>query len=336
MKKQKNGYYVTSRTIDGHRVYFYGKSRSEAILKANKYTQKSIVEKTLFSAVANKWETYHFPTLEYNTLKQYRPALRRAIEEFGDRDVTEITPGDIAVFINNFAEGGRADKTVRTQLMVINLIFKHAINYCGININNPARDITVPKHLPKHKMTSPSIEDIQKIKDNVNEPFGLFFYIAALTGMRKGELLCLEWTDVSIKDRTIFVNKSLYHENNIPHVKQPKTKTSIRTIPIVDELLPYLHPGKGLVFPNENGEYMTETQYQRQYELYQKATGIQCTVHQLRHLYCTLLFEQGLSPAESMALLGHAQIQTTIDVYTDIREQKQKEINEKIYSLKML
>lgn len=335
MKKRLDGYFRVSRTIDGHRVYFYAKSRLEAIRKAEKYTINRIIEQTLFSAIAHKWEDHHFSTLEYNTLKQYKPALRRAVIEFGERNITEITPGEIAAFINDFAKGGRADKTVRTQLMVLSLVFKYAINFCDVNMINPARDIIVPKHLPKKKLSSPSAEDIQRIKDNVDAPFGLFFYMAALTGMRKGELLCLEWTDISIKDRTISVNKSVYHDNNVPHVKQPKTKTSIRIIPIVDELLPHLHPGKGLVFPNEQGYIMSETQYQKQYKIYQQTTGITCTVHQLRHLYATLLFEKGLSPAESMGLLGHAQIQTTIDIYTDIREQKQKEINKKIYSLKM-
>ena len=334
MKKRLDGYFRVSRTIDGHRVYFYAKSETEATKKADNYTSRNKVEKTLFKTIAKKWEEYHFPNCEFNTLKQYRPALKRAVDEFGNLDITQITPTDIATYINYFAKG-RADKTVRTQLMVINLIFKHAINFCQININNPARDIVVPKHLPKTKLTSPSAEDIKRIKQYVGEPLGLLFYMAALTGMRKGELLALDWKDVDLKRRVIKVNKSVYHDNNVPHIKQPKTKTSIREIPIVDELLPHLHKKRGLVFPNERGTFMTETQYQRQYELYQKTSGIECTLHQLRHLYATLLFEMGLSPAESMTLLGHAQIQTTIDVYTDIRDQKQKEINKKVFSMKM-
>lgn len=333
MKKRKDGFYQVSKVIDGKRKYFYGKTKAIAERKRNEYVYKADVH--LFRDVAADWWIQHEPTLAYNTTKSYRPALHRAIKEFGDADVTDITPPMIAQYIHGFAIGSRADKTVRTQLMIINLIFKHAINYYGINMQNPARDIAIPKNLKKAKISAPSTEDIRRINDNVGLPFGLFPFMAMYTGMRKGELLALRWEDVAVRERRILINKSVYHENNVPKIKTPKTKAGIRTVPILDALLPYMTGSKGLVFPNEHGTLMSETQYQRQWELYTKATGIQCTAHQLRHLYATILFEQNISPRDAMALLGHKNIQTTMDVYTDIRKQRITEIEQKMYGIKI-
>ena len=332
MKKRKDGYYTVSRTIDGERKFFYGHSKQEAMRKASEFIEETERERTLFSSIAAKWKEDHFPTLAWNTLKQYKPAYERAVAEFGEEDITEITPGDIAAYIKEFAKG-RADKTVRTQLMVISLIFRYAINFCGINIPNPARDITVPKHLKKDKILPPSSDDIARIKAAVDEPFGLFFYMAIYTGLRKGELLALEWKDISKKDRTITVSKSLYHVNNKPQVKTPKTERGSRTVPIVDALLPYLKKKRGLVFPNSQGKYMTETQYQKALEDYRRASGVQCTAHQLRHLYATMLYENNIPVMDAMYLLGHSQAQTTQDVYTAIRESHVRKIQESVYSI---
>ena len=125
--------------------------------------------------------------------------------------ITEITPSDLSKYIREFSGKGYADKTVRTQLSVFNMIFKYAINFCGLE-TNPARDVQIPKGLSKKKVSMPSDEDIRKVKEGINLPFGLFPYMAMYTGMRKGELLALTSKDID-KDY-ITVSKSLYHDSN--------------------------------------------------------------------------------------------------------------------------
>ena len=334
MKKRKDGFYQVSKVIDGKRKYFYGKTRAAAEKKRNEYVQRS--ESHTFRDVAEDWWDHHEPTLAYNTTKGYVPALKRAIAEFGDMEIADITPPMIAQYIRSFASHyGRSDKVVRTQLMIINLIFKHGINFYGINMNNPARDIAVPNNLKKTKISAPDAEDIKRIAASVDVPFGLFPFMAMYTGMRKGELLCLDWTDVDVENRRITISKSVYHDNNVPHIKTPKTAAGVRSVPILDALLPYMTGRKGLIFPNEYGTLMSETQYQRQWELYVKATGVKCTAHQLRHLYATILYENEIAPRDAMLLLGHKNIQTTLDVYTEIRQQRISEIERKMYGIKI-
>ena len=199
---------------------------------------------------------------------------------------------------------------------------------------NPARDLETPDGLTKKKITSPSQEDIKKVKKSTDCTFGMFAYWAMYTGMRRGELLALEWKDVDIENRIIKINKSLYHKSNKPHIKKPKTITSIGEVPILDKLLDKINPQKnGLVFANENGNYLTNAQFNKLWDAYKKETQIDATPHQFRHAYATMLFEAGIPPEEMQILLRHAQLSTTMDIYTDIREQKQKNVFEKVYNV---
>ena len=63
---------------------------------------------------------------------------------------------------------------------------------------------------------------------------------------------------------------------------------------------------------------MTEVQFQRQWELYQRETGLSITPHQLRHAYATILFEAG--PKDAQELLGHANISMIRNIYTHITQ----------------
>lgn len=331
MIKRKDGRWQEAVALEnGTRKYFYGKTKAEVMRKIAEHSTIE-VRGELFGTVADKWWDAHEPTLAYNTTKGYKPALRRAIEAFGDQPIKTIAPHDIALEITRFAEG-RADKTVRTQLLVYNLIFTFAVQRGYLNFN-PAREVEVPKKLKKTKRTSPGSDDIRRVKESYKCTFGMFAYMALYTGLRKGELLALDWKDIDMKKRQISVTKSVYHVGNQAAVKQPKTVTSIACVPIPDALYSKLKPGKGLVFPNYKGDYMSGTQFNRAWQKYCIESGVTATVHQFRHAYATMLFENNIPPEEAQALLRHAQVQTTMDVYTDLREEKLKKIHSKVYSI---
>ena len=306
---------------------FYGHTKAEVMRKVMECREEQ--EKgRLFSDVADDWWEQHSEKIAYNTAKPYKPAYKRACEYFEGRRISTILPTEISRHIRLFAKE-HADKTVRTQLMVYNLIFTYAVQEGDVLVN-PARDLTVPGDLRKKKVTMPSSEDIARVKASAEHPFGLFALMALYTGMRRGELLALRWEDIDRKAGVIHITKSLYHENNHPKTKLPKTATSVGDVPILAALEKYLPDAKsGIVF-TVNGDYLSETQFQVNWEHYCKESGISCTPHQLRHAYATMLFENGIPPEEAQILLRHAQLSTTMDIYTDIREGKQKKVFDKV------
>ena len=330
MKKRADGRYCKQIKINGKTISFYGKTIAEINKKIIEYNKKQTVGLT-FEEVAEEWKNYHFETLEYNTLKQYKPALKQILENFGDSYIKEINSNHVDAFIKEIAQKGYAQKTVKTRLLVLNLIFKHAVIKQYIE-SNPCQYISIPKNLSSTKRELPSEEQIQKVKDNIDHPFGLFAYFILYSGLRRGEALALKYKDIDFNNKTISVNKSVFYIGNQPNIKSPKTEAGNRKVILLDCLADVLPKGKPneLIFKNQHGEIIRNAHFNRLWQKYQKDAGITITPHQLRHAFATILFEAGIDVKDAQELLGHTTIQVTRDIYTHISKTRRIETAEKL------
>lgn len=333
MTRRKDGLYQEAITINGKRKYFYGKTKTEVLHKIREYKECDKIGKT-FEEVADEWWAIHESTLGPITAKGYVPAINRAKNTFRC-PVCDIYPTDINRYILSLANLQYARKTVSNHLMVVNQIMKFAVQN-GYIQTNPAREIEIPKWLTKTQRRMPSSEEIQIVKQTTAEPMGLFAYWIMYTGCRRSELLALTWDDVDLNNRTITINKSRYQLNNKVYVKEPKTESGNRVLPILDKLLEVI-PDKriGLVFPY-NGEMWTERRFELEWNKYRKKYGIKCTPHAFRHCYATMLFEANINVKDAQELLGHAQASTTQDIYTHIRETQKSKVRESLYKIDIM
>lgn len=310
---------------------FYGKTERELLQKIAAYETKALNGEK-FEHVADDWWEDAAPQLAYNTQKPYKPALNRAREYFSSTPINDIKPADVQRFLARTAQKYKmSDKTCRTQLMVLNLIFRYAVSVGAAEIN-PTSEISVPKGLRKYKREMPLAEDIARVKANTHLEMGMFAYWIMYTGCRKGELLALTWKDVDVKNRTICIRRASYFENNHLQIKETKTRAGVRELPLMDKLLEKITPGKGIIF-NVDGEYMSESHFRKAWDRYRRDSGVTCTPHQLRHAYATMLFEAGIDPKDAQRLLGHANLSTTQEIYTHIREDRVKKINDALLSV---
>lgn len=331
MKKRKDGRYVDTITVNGKRKYFYGNTKREVIEKIAAFRETE-ADKSLFSVVINEWWEEHETTLSNNTIPPYYAAVKRAIEYFGSYRIESITPSMLFNYISYFAKG-RAEKTVKTQIMIFNLVFRYAV-LKGYVLYNPARELKLPKNLKKTKIDMPSDKDIAIVKNSYNVPFGDFAYWALYTGLRKGELLALTWEDVDQDNMEITVNKSVEFLGTQPHLKPPKTEKGVRTVPILKKLQDKIKFKKhGVIFHDGNGEYIKRDHYNRLWANYKKETGTDFNAHQLRHAYATMLYENQIPEKDAQYLLGHAQISTTMDIYAQIRNKQKKAIADKVFNI---
>lgn len=306
----------------GKRVHFYGHTVAEINRKMMEYT-KAAERGRLFREVAKEWQDLHWPELSPNTLRGYNPAYRRAVDQFGDRPITQIRPQDIRLYINDFARGGRSKKVVSTQLNILSMIFAYSVE-AGDRDYSPCDHISVPKNLKKGHRDAASTEDEKRIKASAK--IWLLPYLILYTGLRKGEALALTYDDIDRDAGVIHVTKSVYHDANKPMIKCPKTDAGTRTVPLLPPLAREI-PGKGsgYLFSMDHGETpLTEMQYQKLWRDYAKKTGITCTAHQLRHSYATMLFECGLELKDCQDLLGHSTAAMTQDIYTHLRDDRRK------------
>lgn len=334
IKRRADGRLETSRKDPrtGKVVHFYGATERELNRKILEW-QDMGERGRLFSEVAGEWEAIHFPTLAANTLKGYRPALRRAVETFGSIPIRQLRPADVKGYINKFARGLYAKKTVTTQLQILSMICAYAVEQGDIT-TSPCDHVSIPKNLPKTRREAATEAEEAIIKQTAG--VWLLPYLILYTGLRRGEALALTWADIDLKRKTISVTKSVYHDGTGPHIKTPKTAAGNRTVPLLAPLerelrLRMAGKPKGYIFSNDGGKTpLTDSGYTSAARAYVKATGMTATPHQIRHSYATMLFECGVDVKDAQDLLGHTTAAMTQDIYTHIRDSRRKTTAEKL------
>lgn len=335
MARRKSKYYVrpdglheTIRKINGKRVAFRGHTDAEVDRKMIAYEQK-LNKVPTFREVSEAWEEVHLPTLTPNTARGYRSQNRMITEYFGDYLVTEITPVIVQAYLSSHLT--QAKKTITNRLLTLNLIFNYAVVQ-GYITTNPCSAVRITKGRPTKHRNAPTEEETRIIKAYASDPDGLMPALILCTGCRKGEAMGLLDTDIDHKNKELHITRSVYFEDGIPKTKPPKSDAGTRITPLPDfllELLPKTRKGRPL-FPNDKGEYMKACQFEKMWGRWQEKTKLTLTAHQIRHGYATILYENEISAKDAQTFLGHAQLSTTMDIYTHVRKAHREAMSQKV------
>ena len=315
----------------GKRKYFYGTTEREITKKVMEYTAK-VERGRPFKEVAEEWWKAASPNLAHQTAKVYKPALERAVEALGGMSVKDIKPREISQLLQRLSGQGYALKTVMNQRTVINQIFDHAVVECDVDFN-PCSSVQSPKNMKKAKRTAATNADealVREYRDTWALP-----YIALMTGMRKGEILALQWKDIDFENGIIYVTKSVEHLRDRPSIKGPKTEAGTRMVPLLDELKEFLleQPNRiphHYIISDDGTSPLTNRRYQTLYERFRETTGASCTAHQLRHSFATIAFESDVDAKAIQEIIGHRQLSTTMDIYADFRKKSLEKAAEKL------
>lgn len=198
---------------------------------------------------------------------------------------------------------------------VISTVYRYAIIQKQAT-ENPAIVCIIPRGLPKETREPPTEQELERIR---NDKGGwLYLQILLYTGCRKGEALALCYEDFDFNKKIISITKEVVFDSNTPHiVHHTKTQAGVRTISLLDTLAGQLPKNKkGQIF------HYTLSAFRHEWNRYCKKLGIDITPHQLRHAYETMLFNANVPVKLAQKLLGHADIQTTQNIYTHIRDSK--------------
>ena len=219
---------------------------------------------------------------------------------------------------------------------------------------NPNLYTTIPKKI-KYEAAVLSKEEVNRI---LTQARGEELYPIVITtvysGMRKGEVMALKWENVDFEERKIYIKNSLCRVvDEIPDdeghrharyvILEPKTKKSIRMIPMLDEVHDALmeqkrrqdaekvknkeiYQDRGLVFADCTGNFLAQRPFMDKYHRFLKKYGItNIRFHDLRHTFASLLIESDVSMKVVQELLGHSTISTSMDIYTHISDEKKEE-----------
>ena len=338
---RKDGRYCASYTDErGKRHFIYDKDPKRLYEKVNAPVEEVPVT---FAEIAQAWRDEHYEKIEKGTQTCYEPSRKRAVELFGDEIASEIRPSEIQAHLKRLKEQGYGSKTIKTQRTVYHLIFAHAMmddRYGKTVRSDPSSGCTIPKGAKKPvKRTAPPTDVIDKIRKSADEAyFGLFPLLLISTGLRRGEALALRWRDIDIEAKTISVTRSLHYDGTA-WIGQTKTENSVRTVPILPDLLPHLQkaykkgaePDHFIFHASDPEKPMPENAYKRRWTRWCKEMGFvteagkpSITAHVMRHSYATMLYDAGVDLYTAQKLLGHADIQTTMSIYTHLRQEKEK------------
>lgn len=328
MKRRKDGRFV--KIVDGKS--FYGHTEREVMKKILEYERKKEKGAT-FAEVADEWWSEVYDTFAAQTLRGYKPAYQRAIEELNDIGIKEITPRDMSLIFKRMARQGYAKKTISNQRVIYNQIFDYAVVNGHIQYN-PCSSVKMPNAKESTAISPASPEDEYKIIEAGDRAW-LFPIFALLTGLRKQEILALQWGDIDFEENIISVTKAVEHLGKSPHIKTTKTKSGIRTVPLLIRLRDILIERKGnpscYIFSDDGGKSpLSEHRFERLYKNYCDEVGISATSRQLRHSYATVAVEEDVQPKDLQNALGHADITTTMNVYAAARKKSVQKVADKL------
>lgn len=326
---RKDGVY--QKYINGR--YLYSKDPEELYRKWQAVIHNE-PEEISFRQAAEDWEAEVRENITDRTWLNYKPHYEDLKKLYGKLKLIDIEPQDIKNDLLRLKSQKYSSTIIRTRRTIFNQIFSLAVVNGHLKYN-PVSEIKTPRGTST-KRKAPTDTDLRAIFDHLDAPFGFFPYFLLCTGVRKSEALALTVKDIDIPNRLIHIDKSLdYLDNANPTVKPPKTENGIRDVPIVDVLLDPLKDhiktlSGEILFPNPKsnrnpgGGYMTEKAYEVAWKRYCEEAGLNITAHQIRHGAATVMFESGVDVYTAQKILGHAQITTTMSIYTELREKQQK------------
>lgn len=301
--------------------------------------------------------------LKERTIKQYRDIIDgRIVPELGKKAVQDLTARDINTFYRKLQEipaltkrsrngklSGTTQRQYHTQLHAM-LAYAIKMGYIAVN---PADQVD-PPHKDTQETQWLEMEDAARLLlalDDLKDPqWRLFFYMSIYTGMRPGELIGLNWTD--IKGNVLRVSAGCVHikGQGTKRTDSPKTAKGVRNIvlpvPIMERLnahrkaqleyrLPFgAHwPEPDAVFTTDEGKRLCiSTPTHKFQKIIRQYNLKKITLYGLRHTAASTMIAGGISARDVAAQLGHAQASTTMNIYAHAFEDANKKASEAINS----
>lgn len=350
--------WIGQYTYNGKRKSLYGKTRTEVKDKLNKalvdivdnkYVDKS--DLTLLDII-NKNIEEQFNSNKISEATYKRKLDNKKIIENNDisnikiQKLNHIKINEFLVSISHYSNSviNKLSQMIRAafdKALILNLITNNPYNTKGL--------INVPKSKKTDKkIESLTIDEQKQLLKELEKKYDEYtdiFYIAIYTGMRIGEILALSPNDIDLKNNFIHINKTLTKDSKDKIIIGSTTKTyaGTRDIPITDLIKNivsknancqnetfFSHNGK-VISPStinahfkricKNANIRIITTKKKKHKEDEKNINLKTSnvnTHMLRHTYATRCIESGMSAVVLSKLLGHADIETTLNTYTSV------------------
>lgn len=294
-------------------------------------------------------DNYSVPNNRDTTTKSYQYTITKRINPaLGSHKLNELSAANIQAFINSLLPLKKW--TIIATLKIIRHSLNIATDTLDLLVENPCDKVFVPKTAESSRVTGLCDEEVLKVlKDTEKRACGVPIRLAYLTGMRAGEVCALTWDHVDFEKRMLYIEHGLTSLDKTNwRISPPKTKTSIRELPMHEGLYRFLknlkrqqekaEKKKGYRFYRicDDGYIVACSQRESNVRFVcakpdgffthpvclatncarvAKRVGFRFTFHMLRHTYATQLLENKASIVDISNRLGHASTETTLNIY---------------------
>lgn len=278
--------------------------------------------------------------LRPGTVEMYRHSLTaHVLPALGSAKLRDVTPARVVSWIDSLKAASIGTRTIEIAGITAGKLFREALDR-ELILRNPCDNGAVRKARPHAKAAEPTVwtaEETRTFLDSQRDDrlFPLW-RLAIATGMRRGELAGLRWSDVSLDEGSLRVAHALVVVNFKVIESEPKTAKSRRVIALDPATVAALRQHKarqaeekmahrdiwtetGLVFTDERGQALHPQRITKSFERLAKAAGLPVLhLHGLRHGHATRGLENGVSLKVMSERLGHSSIRVTGDVYSHV------------------
>lgn len=283
-------------------------------------------------------------TVKESSYYQFKRSMEsKVLPVLGDVYLDKITPQLCQKAVNQWAK--EIPVGFERVIMWASKVLKYAFKI-GLIDSNPFDRVIKPKKPTKKKKDNFYTKDELETFLNGARDAGIMKYalfrLLAFSGMRIGELIALEWSDIDFFRKTVSINKTLtLDKNGKIKIGNPKTANSNRTVMLDDETMNILQkwraeqskriiylgkPQNDLIFPSECGSLLFNSTVHCWNEKIAQKQGLKIIgLHGFRHTHASLCFEAGLTMQDVKDRLGHSNISTTMDIYTHVTKSRKEE-----------
>ncbi len=295
------------------------------------------------------YQNYSKPRLRSKSQLDYENSIyKHIIPALGKIPLSRLTANDLQQFYTQMKKSGRltrtniygeglSDRMVRACHTRCLTALDRAVTDGLIRIN-PAADCKRPGQTLKD-MKLLSWEEMQRFLIQAKEE-GYFelFLLELATGLRRGEVLALQWDDLDFETGVLRIQRQVYRANGELVVSAPKTKAALRTIVLPPSLVGVLEEYHGQInsrwmFPSpakEDSPLDPATVRKRLQTILEHAGCRKVRFHDLRHLFVTTALENGMDVKTLSTIIGHVSAKTTLNVYTHVTDEMRQTAAAKI------
>ncbi len=325
------------------------KTECAAKLETLKKQYGSIAEKIKPDMPFGEWidfwyQTYCRPTLRITTKSDYENRIyNHIIPEIGKIPLNKLSQSDLQQFYAKEKIGGRklhtetlgkglSDRTIRAIHANCRTALQRAVQD-GLIRTNPAVSCKLPPKKSREMQVLTQNEILRFLHQAKDEGYYELFLLELGTGMRRGEILALKWSDFNFSTCELHIERQVYIIKAEVIISAPKTKASVRTVILPQPLVKILAEYRKSVdsewmFPSplDNSRPRNPSSVRKRLQLILERAGCKkVRFHDLRHTFATMALEHGMDVKTLSATIGHVSSATTLDIYSHITDTMQRQ-----------